>query len=200
MATHRTTSRPLIAALHHLVIAGAALAAACCRAEPTYLVILGRPEEFASEFPPAAPGSARLVGFGPVLYTLKTPAEELARQARAQLDKAEATGYPVMIHLDDWNYPSASADPAVVEWTAFPGAGEAHGPLVRRRWINWGSWFVTEAPPNYESPAFRAHVRQRFSAVAQVIAARLERWRAEGRAPARRCSATTRSCAPATRR
>jgi hypothetical protein len=164
-----------------LAIALAALAAARCLAEPTYLIILGQPEEFASEFPPAAPGGERLVGFGPVLYTLKTPSEQLVTQVSAQLDKAEQTGYPVMVHLDDWNYPSPSTDPEVVEWTAFPAEGESHGPLVRRRWINWGSWFVVEAPPNYESRGFRAEVQPRFSAVAHAIAVRLERWRGEGR-------------------
>jgi hypothetical protein len=168
-------------ALPRLAPALAALAAACCQAEPTYLIILGQPEEFAAEFPPAAPGSERLVGFGPVLYTLKTPSEPLVTQVNAQFDKAERTGYPVLIHLDDWNYPSPSTDPEVVEWTAFPAEGESHGPLVRRRWINWGSWFVVEAPPNYESRSFRAEVHPRFSAVARAIAVRLERWRAEGR-------------------
>jgi hypothetical protein len=170
-----------VVALFALACAASLAAAADPAADPTYLVILGQPEEFAEEFAPAPADSARQVGFAILLYTLNTPIEQMVRQVEQTLDTAERTGYPVLIHLDDWNYPAASSDPSVVEWTAFPGAGESHGPLVRRRWINWGSWFVVEAPPNYESPRFRADVTERFREVSRPIATRLRKWRAEGR-------------------
>jgi len=157
-------------------------ALASTEVDPTYLTVLGQPEEFAAEFPAMPADSGRQIGFAILLYTLKTPVEQMVRQVEEALDKAEETGYPVLVHLDDWNYPSPSTDPDVVEWTAFPSPGEAHGPLVRRRWINWGSWFTVEAPPNYESPKFRADVKQRVEAVSRPIADRLGRWHAEGRA------------------
>lgn len=150
--------------------------------DPTYLTILGQPEEFAKEFPAAPPASGRQIGFGIVLYTLNTPIAELRRQTEQALDKAEQTGYPVLIHMDDWNYPSPSHDSSTAEWSAFPQPGEKRGPVVRRRWINWGSWIVAGAPPNTESPAFRADMRLRVRSVADPVAGRLKRWRAEGRA------------------
>ncbi len=150
--------------------------------DPTYLTILGQPEEFAKEFPAAPPASSRQIGFGIVLYTLNTAPAELRRQTEQALDQAERTGYPVLIHLDDWNFPAASQDPAVAEWSAFPRPGEKRGPVIRRRWINWGSWVVAGAPPNTESPAFRADMRLRVRSVADPVAGRLKRWRAEGKA------------------
>ncbi len=149
--------------------------------EPVYLTLLGQPEEFADEFPPSPADAPRQVGFGALFYTLKTPIEEMAGEVERVLDKAEQTGYPVLIHLDDWNYPAPSEDPEIVEWTAFPAPGEDHGPLCRRRWINWGSWFTVEPPPNYESSLFRADMERRVAAIAWPIGKRLARWRAEGR-------------------
>lgn len=179
----RDTVRPAAVALVALLALIAAGAVSADQgAEPTYLTILGQPEEFAAEFPPTRADAPRQIGFSILLYTLRTPPEHMARLVEQALDKAEATGYPVLIHCDDWNYPRASADPEVVEWTAFPRRGERHGPLVWRRWINWGSWFTTEAPPNYESSRFRADLKQRLRAIAEPIAHRLHRWRAEGRA------------------
>jgi len=172
----------LVGALALPVLCGAHEAAASTPAEPIYLAILGQPEEFSAEFPPAGPESDRQVGFGVLLYTLSSPVDLMVKQVEDALDKAERTGYPVLIHMDDWNYPAPSTDPDVVEWTAFPAEGEGHGPLVRRRWINWGSWFTVEAPPNYESRAFRRDVGGRFWAISRAIATRLRRWRAEGRA------------------
>jgi len=179
-AGHGTVTRAALAAL--LFLGPHCAASGTSGDEPTYLTILGQPEEFAAEFPPTPKDASRQVGFAILLYTLKTPPEHMAWQVEQALDKAEQTGYPVLIHLGDWNYPRASADPQVVEWTAFPQKGEYHGPLVRRRWINWGSWFTTEAPPNFESPRFRADVRQRLKAIARPIAQRLRCWRVEGRA------------------
>jgi hypothetical protein len=87
------------------------------------------------------------------------------------------------VHLDDWNFPPPSTDPDWVEWTAFPGPGEKHGPLARRRWLNWGTWLTTGPPPNYESPKFRAFMRSQVAqGVVGPVASRLRRWRKEGRA------------------
>jgi hypothetical protein len=149
--------------------------------EPTYLTILGQPEEFASVYRPSPPSSTRQIGFAIILYTLKTPVEEMRRQVAQALDKAERTGYPLLVHLDDWNYPAPSTDPDTVEWTAFPKPGDRRGPPVRRRWINWGTWFTTEAPPNYESRRFRSDLRLRVLAALQPLAARWRQWRKQGR-------------------
>lgn len=165
-----------------LTFLGLGLASAEPVSDPVYLTILGPPESFAREFVPMPPESPRQIAFGLVLYALNTPVPQLVAQTEQALDTAERTGYPVLIHLDDWNYPAPSSDPAIVEWSAFPAEGETHGPVVRRRWINWGSWFTVEAPPNYESPAFRADVAARYRAVAETVAARLARWQGEGRA------------------
>lgn len=152
-------------------------------AEPLYLLIVGGPETFSSTFTAMAPGSPRHIGFAPVLYTLKTSEEELALQVNAALDKAEQTGYPVFFHLDDWNFPEDWKDPGMVEWTAFPKPGEPYGPLVRRRWINWGSWIVTAAPPNYESPEYKELLKTRIQkGVAGPIVQRLHQWNQSGKA------------------
>ena len=100
----------------------------------------------------------------------------------AALDKAEQTGYPVMFHCDDWNFPPKWDDPELVEWTDFPAPGEQFGPLAKRRWINWGSWIVANAPPNFESPKYKEWLASRLlEGVARPIVERLRKWRAEGR-------------------
>jgi hypothetical protein len=160
-----------------------ALLAGAPAPDPTYLAILDSPDHFSAEFPQKAHDCPRQIAWGTVLYTLTTPLAELQRNVEAALDTSEKTGYPVLIHLDDWNFPPPSTDPDWVEWTAFPKPGETHGPLVKRRWLNWGSWVVTGPPPNYESPKFRAFMRSQLEAgVAKPIAQRLSRWRNEGRA------------------
>jgi hypothetical protein len=156
--------------------------ASTAAAEPTYLVILGDPETFAEAFRPQPPENPRQVGFGTLIYTLKTPTDAIREQVEDALDTAERTGYPVLFQLDDWNFPEQSQDPALVEWTDWPQEGTSHGPLVKRRWINWGTWFTAGPPPNFESPRFRAQLEQRIEeAIAKPIAARLDRWRAEGK-------------------
>jgi len=151
--------------------------------EPIYMIILGEPETFSKEYP-AVPGDRdRQIGFGIVIKMLNTPREEIRKQVASALDKAENTGYPVLIHVDDWNFtPPEWKDPEMVEWTAFPAAGERFGPPVKRRWINWGSWFVAGPPPNVESSKFREYARERLEKeIAGPIALRLKRWETEGR-------------------
>lgn len=151
---------------------------------PVYMIILGGPENFSKQYPAVPANRERQIGFGIVIKMLNTPREAIRQQVAAALDKAEATGYPVLIHVDDWNFtPSEWKDPEMVEWTAFPETGERFGPPVKRRWINWGSWVVAGPPPNVESSKFREYARERLEKdIAGPIALRLKRWETEGRA------------------
>ncbi len=153
------------------------------RTEPRYLIVLGASAQIQSRYPAPKPDHARQIGFGAVLYTLITAVDALRRQVTAVLDEAEATGYPVMIHLDDWNYtPKDWADPCWIEWSDFPKRGERYGPVIRRRWLNWGSWMALGPPPNYESQMFRAYVRERVrEGIARPLADRYRQWTRAGR-------------------
>lgn len=151
-------------------------------ADPTYMIILDRPEHFAADIPLASPDSQRQVGWGTMLFTLRTPVEGLRKQVEDACDITEKTGYPLLLHFDDWNFPPDSHDPDWVEWTGFPKPGETHGPLVRRRWLNWGSWNVTGPPPDFESPKFRAFMRKQVGeGIVKPLAERVRKWRAEGK-------------------
>lgn len=146
-----------------------------------YFIILGDIDTFSQYFPPSAPNKPRQIGFGLVLYTLNTPPETLRTQVIAALDKAEKSGYPVLIHMDDWNYPAPSSDPEEVEWTDWPAAGSKTGPVVKNRWINWGTWFAVEAPRNFESRKVRDDVKMRLTKfILPPIIDRLKRWRKQG--------------------
>ena len=150
--------------------------------DPTYLTILGEPGTFSQQFKPMPKDSNRQIAFSILLYTLITPIKDLRTQVEHALDTAEKTGYPVLIQLDDWNYNPPSSDPRLVEWTDWPAPGQSYGPLVKRRWINWGSWFWVEAPRNFESPELRADVEKRLlNGVLPPIVSRLKKWTAEGR-------------------
>ena len=159
--------------------------------EPNYLVFqMGADnKDFASvlpelkaEFGAKPAGSSRYVGFGVALMTLKTPVEELRRQVNRALNSAEETGLPVLIKLDDMNFPTEYTDPSMVEWTAFPKPGEAHGPLVKHYWLNWGSWMALPPSPNLESVAFRKNVEMRLKEVVlPPLLERLARWKDQNR-------------------
>jgi hypothetical protein len=151
--------------------------------EPVYMIILGKPETFSKQYPAMPADRDRQIGFGVVIKMLNTPREAIRQQVAAALDQAETTGYPVLIHVDDWNFtPPEWKDPEIVEWTAFPEPGERFGPPVKRRWINWGSWRVVGPPPNVESSKFREYARERLEKdIAGPIALRLKRWKTEGR-------------------
>jgi hypothetical protein len=150
--------------------------------DPTYLAILGWPGSFTQQFTPRPKSSNRHIAFSILLKTLITPVRELRAQVTQALDTAEQTGYPVLFQLDDWNYNLPSSDPKLVEWTNWPTAGQSHGSLVKRRWINWGTWFWVEAPRNYESPEFRADIKERLQeGILPLIVARLRKWNSEGR-------------------
>lgn len=151
-------------------------------ADPDYFIILGAPDSFSKDIPPSPPESHRKIGFGIVLFTLRTPWSQLRQQVEQALDTAQRTNYPLLIHMDDWNFPPANEDPDWAEWIGFPQPGEKHGPLVKQRWFDWGQWVVSGPPPNYESPEFRAYMRQQIEkGVVKPVAERLKRWRREGR-------------------
>jgi hypothetical protein len=164
--------------------------------EKQYFIIHGAPNQTSlqnREFPAMNPGSRRQVAFAPLLLPLVTPVEDLRNAVNRCLDSAEQSGYPVFFHLDDWNHtpiaPDQSPtgaeyqnDPEMVEWTAFPAQGEEHGPLLVRRWLNWGSWQVLGPSPNFESPKFRELMRERLAdGIAKPIADRVAKWKQEGR-------------------
>ena len=172
----------LAAALFDLPLIALELPAPTAR-EPIYMVILGEPEAFSKQYPAVPADRDRQIGFGVVIKMLNTPREAIRQQVAAALDKAETNGYPVLIHVDDWNFtPPEWNDPEIVEWTAFPEPGERFGPPVKRRWINWGSWILAGPPPNVESSKFREYARERLEKeIADPIALRLKRWKTEGR-------------------
>jgi len=151
--------------------------------EPVYMVILGEPETFSEQFPAVTADRNRQIGFGVVIRMLQVRREVIRQQVTSALNKAESTGYPVLIHVDDWNFtPLEWIDPEIVEWSAFPVVGEHFGPPVKRKWINWGSWIVAGPPPNVESSKFREYTRERLETdIVNPIALRLKRWKKEGR-------------------
>lgn len=151
--------------------------------EPVYMIILDKPENFSKQFPAVPSDCHRQIGFGIVIKMLSTPHEAIHQQVISALDKAEATGYPVLIHIDDWNFtPTDWKDPEIVEWTAFPKTGERFGPPVKRRWINWGAWFVAGPPPNVESNKFREYAQEKLEKdILDLVVIRLKRWKTEGR-------------------
>ena len=182
-------------ALFLLVLLGApalqAQKSAASKDDPHYLVFQMGTEnkdyesvlpELKAEFGAKPPGGSRYVGFGVAFMTLKTPVEELRQQVTRALDSADETGLPVLIKLDDTNFNPEYKDPSMVEWTAFPKAGETRGPLAQHYWLNWGSWMALPPTPNFESPAFRHYVETQLrDGVLPPLLARLARWKKENR-------------------
>ena len=186
------TSLPLVLiALFTLQAAYAQTSPQGAGVEPDYLVFqMGADDkdfatvlpELKSEFGAKPAGGTRYVGFGVALMTLKTPIEELRRQVIRALNSAEETGLPVLIKLDDMNFPTEYTDPSMVEWTAFPKPGEVHGPLVKHYWLNWGTWMALPPSPNLESAAFRKNVEMRLKeGVLPPLLERLARWKDQNR-------------------
>ena len=145
-------------------------------------------EEIRDEFGAQAAGSGRHIGFTPGLFpAMNWKPETLQARTVQALDLAEESGLPVFFHLDDMHFgyarPEFFRDPEVAEWSAFPGAGHQHGPIVKRYWLNWGRWMVfPQPPPCFESPRFRADVAQRLAKdIAAPIVERLKQWEADGK-------------------
>jgi hypothetical protein len=174
------TARSLVAALGAAGLVG--VAGPPVRAEgppaPQYMCIVNGIDDFTRDFPPPAPADSRMACSGSIHYTLlRTPAE-IAAEMNAVLDGAEATGYPVFVNLDDWNFPRGewAGDPEIVEWTAWDGT------LATHRDIEWRADNPQNPPPNFESPRYRAAVGPVFDAAFRALATRLARWTTEGRA------------------
>ncbi|MDR3626821.1 MAG: discoidin domain-containing protein [Ignavibacteriaceae bacterium] len=150
--------------------------------DPTYLTILGSPYTFSQQFNSMSKDSSRQLAFGVILYTMNTDVNTLNQQTEQALDLAESSGYPVLIKLDDWNYNTTSTDSELVEWTGWPANGHKYGPLVKRRWINWGTWFTVEAPRNYESSKLRLEIENKLvNGVIPPIVNRLAKWQSSGK-------------------
>jgi hypothetical protein len=94
---------------------------------------------------------------------------------------------PVFFHLDDMHFchgrDDLFGDGESSEWSACPGLGETHGPIVERSWLNWCQWVVFPAPvPCFESRRFREDVASRLrKCVAQPVPERLKTWRSQGK-------------------
>lgn len=171
--------------------------------EPTYLVLqlMGMTdnaavstrlpsilEELKETFGANPADSKRHLGFAPGLMpSLNWPAEVLKSRIVQGLELADQTGIAIFFHLDDHHFwdkrTDLHKDPDNVEWSAFPKAGESHGPIIPRYWLNWGTWNVFSAPPPcLESPKFRADSEYRLrTCVAEPILEWVETWKKEGR-------------------
>jgi len=163
-------------------------------AEKLYFIVLGNEtDNWQNDFPARHPEEIRQVAFSPMMRPMRQSTAQLEQKVIDKLDFAEESGYPVCFHIDDWNYPPMDNDtnpspeewrndPEMIEWTAFPEGGETNGPLLMRRWLNWGTWEILSPSPNFESPKFRELMRTRISdGIANPIATRVEQWKQEGR-------------------
>ena len=145
--------------------------------ERQYLCIVNGVDDFTRDFPPPDPGDLRMACSGTIHHTLRTPAASLLAEVTAALDAAEASGYPVFLTFDDWNFPPPewALDPAITEWTDWSGT------LCQGRDIEWMSDNPQPPPPNVASPAFRALTAPTWDLVLGAIADRARTWEAQGR-------------------
>lgn len=154
-------------------------------AKQYFIILSNLTDKWRNDFPPMDPRSKKQVAYSPMLRPMRTSAAELEQQVINYLNYAEQSGYPVCFHVDDWNYPPTdigwSSDPEMIEWTAFPAEGEDHGPLLKRRWLNWGTWEILPPSPNFESPKFREFMSTRMSGGIRQIVDRVAKWKQEGR-------------------
>jgi len=144
-------------------------------------------ERLQAEFGRQKPGQSKYVGFGFFVEDMNDDVPSLRRKVESLLEIAEKYEMPVFIHLEGtmfWDRRSDRlfANPEAVEWSAFPAPGQKTGPIVPRIWFNWGDWTAFPvSPPCFESPLFRADVKERLEkAVAVPIREALERWRTGG--------------------
>lgn len=145
-------------------------------------------EDIKREFGEQRAGQDRYVGFSVVLTpTLNVTPTQLQAEVVRALDLAEHNKIPIFFHLDDqhawWRSPELSHNPQMVEWSDFPKAGQASGPVVPRYWLNWGDPVAVypASPPCFGCPAFRAALSKRLrECVAQPIVQRLKSWRTRG--------------------
>jgi hypothetical protein len=146
-------------------------------------------EEMRREFGEQHAGQERYIGFSVSLTpTLNLKPDQLKAQVVSALNLAERNKIPVFFHLDDqhfwWANPELSQNSDMQEWSDFPKAGQTHGPVVPRYWLNWGdpASVYPAPPPCFASHSFRAAIAYRLKeCVAEPIAQRLNVWRKEGK-------------------
>jgi hypothetical protein len=140
--------------------------------------------------------AGRMYGYGVQQIRMLTRSTDfLSREIESVLDAAEQGGLPVFLHLDPlyaWgadgearadDAPSVKfwKEPDMSEWMAFPE--EDATLVIPRLWFNWGPWCSpVSAVPAIGSPMFVGFARRQLSeGILKPLAARLDRWRAEGR-------------------
>ncbi len=176
-------------------IAGRTAQAGHATADPQYLIfqITNQPTtntrevvlDIKNTFGPSHPETGRLLGFGITPLLLMQTRDEMRKIVNEGFDLAEETGLAVFLQCDDMNFfkkdITADASPGMCEWTAFPQAGESHGPLTRF-WFNWGIWVFSPALPNFESPDLRQLMaKQLREGVCDVVRERVEKLRQQHR-------------------
>lgn len=141
-------------------------------------------EKLQADFGRQKPGQSKYVGFGFFIQDMNDDAASLRKKIEILLGFAEKFEMPVFIHLDGvlfWDRRSNSLphNPEAVEWSAFPTNGQKTGPPFKRTWFDWGEvTSLPAAPPCFESPLFRADVKERLeNDVAAPIREVLARWR-----------------------
>lgn len=102
----------------------------------------GAVEEMKREFGAQRVGQPRYIGFSVSLTpTLNLKPAQLKAEVVRALNLAESNNIPVFFHLDDqhfwWASPELWRNSQMVEWSDFPTAGQTHGPIVPRYWLNW---------------------------------------------------------------
>jgi hypothetical protein len=100
-------------------------------------------EEIRREFGEQHAGQQRYIGFSVALTPiLNLKPDQLKAEVVSALNLAERYSIPVFYYLDDqhfwWASPELSQNSEMLEWSDFPKAGETHGPVVPRYWLNWG--------------------------------------------------------------
>ncbi|MBS2004820.1 MAG: hypothetical protein U0103_14095 [Candidatus Obscuribacterales bacterium] len=145
-------------------------------------------EQLRQEFGEQRPGQQRHIGFSVDLTpTLNVRPEQLKTEVKLALDLAELNSIPVLFHLDDqhfwWQSPELCRSPDMVEWSDFPKKGQAHGPVVPKYWLNWGTPVAVypAPPPCFACGAFREALGKRLEIVASLIVPRLSAWRKQGK-------------------
>lgn len=146
-------------------------------------------EEMRKEFGQQHAGQQRYIGFSVALTpTLNLKPDELKAEVVYALNLAENNSVPVFFHLDDehfwWANPELSHNAEMQEWSDFPRAGETHGLVVPRYWLNWGDppAAYPAPPPCFACQAFRAASAKRLKeSVAEPIIQRLNAWKKQGK-------------------
>lgn len=149
------------------------------------------------KFGPVDPAASRMIGYGIQQIRILTRSTAfVAARVNDALDAAERTGLPVWLHVDPmygWgaDTEASAADapsvkfwkhPEMREWREFPGEDDKLPGNIPRLWFCWGPWCSLPAAPAIGSPAFVEFARTQLrDGVLVPLAARLTRWKTEGR-------------------